>query len=61
MFSGLKVEDGIRAKEMIHLFFVNDTLLFREQDAIAIINIRCVLLSFQIVLSLISTKLSLNW
>lgn len=37
---------------MIHLFFADNKLLFLEPDDIAILSIRCVLLSFYAVLGL---------
>lgn len=49
---GLKVGDGERVEEITHLFFVDDTLLFYELNERFLLNIRCILLSFQAVLCL---------
>lgn len=49
LFKGLKVGDGERVEEVNHLFFVDDTFLFYELSKRTLLNIKCILLSFQVV------------
>lgn len=49
MFKGLKVGDGGRVEEVIHLFFADDILLFCEPSERTLLNFKCTLLSFQTV------------
>lgn len=50
IFTGLKVKDGKHAKEITDICFADDTLLSCDPSERILLNIRCILLSFQVVL-----------
>lgn len=47
-FSGIKVDEGKTIKEVTHLFFANDTLFCQSQERF-LLNLKCVMLCFQVV------------
>lgn len=49
LFKGLKMGEGKQVKEVIHLFFTDDTSMFCKLDTGAVINLIYVLLYFQAV------------
>lgn len=61
LFKCLNVDMDYHMEEVAHLFFMDDNLVFYEPEERAILNLRCVLLSFQVVselnINLIKSKL----
>lgn len=61
LFKGLKVDKGEHMEEVIHIFFVDDTLVPYELDEMVILNIICILLSFptisRLIINLAKSKL----
>lgn len=49
LFSGLHVGDGSCMEEITHLFFTDDVLLFCKLKNTAVMNIRYILMGFQVV------------